>query len=70
MKILTTRFGFATIGIISGHPRFDKTAARIIDTLSAQSREPLNFVGVIGNQYEKKLSHVYSSSSILDHEEI
>lgn len=70
MKIIRSRFGFATIGIISGHPRFDKTAARVIDCLAAQSKEPVDFIGVIGNQYANKLSTSYASSSILDHEEI
>ncbi len=42
MRIVANRFNFATtIGIISGHPRFDKQAARIIDVLKEQSKDKL-----------------------------
>lgn len=68
MKIISNRFSFATIGIISGHPRFDKYTARIIDVLKEQSKEPLEFVGVIGDAYSNKLSQTYASSSVLAHE--
>lgn len=70
MKIISNRFSFATIAIISGHPRFDKYTARIIDVLKEQSKEPLDFVGVIGDEYSKKLTQTYASSSVLDHDEI
>jgi len=70
MKIISNRFSFATIGIVSGHPRFDKQTARIIDVLKQQSKEPLDFVGVIGDQYSDKVTYAYESSKVLAHEEI
>lgn len=40
MKLICSRFNFATtVGIISGHPKFDKTTARIIDKIQAQSKD-------------------------------
>jgi hypothetical protein len=68
MKLINNRFTFATIGIISGHPRFDKQTARIIDVLKEQSKEPLEFVGVIGDEYANKLTYAYESSKVLAHE--
>jgi lipid A disaccharide synthetase len=56
MKLICTRFNFATtVGIISGHPRYDNQTARIIDAIRSQSKEPIEFVGVIGDQYKDKL---------------
>lgn len=71
MKIINNRFCFATtIGIFSGHPRFDKQTAQIIDALKAQSKDKLEFVGIIGDQYSNKLTHTIASSSALNHEEV
>jgi hypothetical protein len=57
MKVICTRFKFATtVGIISGHPRYDNQTAQIIDAIKSQSKEPIEFVGVIGDQYSGKLS--------------
>ena len=42
----------------------------LIDTLQAQSKEPLEFVGVIGKEYSNKLRQTYGYSSITDHDEI
>lgn len=70
MNIFRTKFGISTVAVISGHPRYDRTASLIMDSLSAQSKESLQFVGVIGDKYSNKLSHSYSSSAILDHEEV
>lgn len=42
MRIVVNRFNFATtIGIVSGHPRFDAQTARIIDVLKEQSKDQL-----------------------------
>lgn len=38
--------------------------------MQAQSKEPLEFVGVIGKEYSNKLSHAYASSEITNHDEI
>ncbi len=71
MRIVANRFNFATtIGIISGHPRFDKQAARIIDVLKEQSKDKLQFIGVIGNEYAGKLDKSFGTTSALNHEEI
>jgi hypothetical protein len=57
MKVICTRFKFATtVGIISGHPRYDNQTAQIIDAIKSQSKEPIEFVGVIGDEYSGKLS--------------
>ena len=69
MKVICTRFGFSTtVGIISGHPRHDRRTAAIIDAVKAQSKEPVDFVGVIGDQYAKKLTKQYASSSITNND--
>jgi hypothetical protein len=40
MKIICSRYNFATtVGIISGHPRFDKQTAQIIDKVQAISKD-------------------------------
>ena len=70
MNIFRTRFGITTIAIISGHPRFDRTANNIMDAISAQSKSSVEFVGVIGDQYSNKMSNRYASTSMLDHEEV
>jgi hypothetical protein len=70
MRVIANRCRFTTIGIVSGHPRYDKYTARIIDTLKQQSTEPLNFIGAIGNEYSDRLSERFASSAILAHEEI
>jgi hypothetical protein len=70
MRVIANRCRFSTIGIISGHPRYDKYTARIIDTLKQQSTEPLNFIGSIGKEYSHKLTESFASSSILAHEEV
>jgi hypothetical protein len=70
MRVITNRFRFATIGIISGHPRYDKYTVRIMDILKQQSTEPLNFIGSIGKENSDKLTEIFASSSILAHEEV
>lgn len=70
MKIIRSRFDFATIALISGHPRFDRTAARIMDAIQEQSSERIDFVGVIGDNYSKNMHKRFASSSLLDHEEV
>lgn len=70
MNIFRTRFGITTIAVISGHPRFDRTASNIINAISAQSKSSVEFVGVIGDNYASQLSHRYSSTALLDHEEV
>lgn len=42
MKVALNRFNFATtLGIISGHPRFDNQTAAIIDRIQSRSKEPV-----------------------------
>ena len=62
--------GFSTVAIISGAPRFNKLAAKIIDNLKAVSTENINFVGAIGNEHANKLEKTYLSNEVLDHDEI
>jgi hypothetical protein len=67
MRVVCTRFGFTTtVGIISGNPKHDRRTAAIIDAVKSQSKEPIEFIGVIGDQYAKKLTKQYASSSIGD----
>jgi hypothetical protein len=68
MRVIANRCRFATIGIVSGHPRYDRYTARIIETLKQQSTEPLDFIGVIGKEYNDKLIETFAPSCILSHE--
>ena len=70
MNIFRSRYGITTIAVISGHPRHDRTASNIIKAISSQSKSSVDFVGVIGDQYASQLSHRYSSTNLLDHEEV
>lgn len=46
----TLKFSFGTtIGIFSGGPRFDKTAANVMSYLKKHSNNSVSFVGVIGD---------------------
>lgn len=65
------KFNFATnIAVISGNSKNDKTAARLIQFLKANSKTDLRFVGVLSENNAHLLDECYASSSILDHEEI
>lgn len=67
MQIIS-RFGFHTnIAVISGHPRFDRKAARIMEAIKSKSKNPVKFIGVIGDEYKDLMSEVYASSSVLKH---
>lgn len=70
LKLIGSRFSFATIGIVSGNTKFDQQTARIIDVLKQRSNEPLEFIGVIGDKYADKLSHRFASTSVVAHDEI
>ena len=69
MKIISNKFRIATIGIVSGHPRFDAQTARIIELLREQSKEPLEIVGVIGDEFADRLNQRFGSTSGLQHHE-
>lgn len=69
MKIFSNKFRITTIGIVSGHPRFDAETARIIEVLREQSKEPLEFVGVIGDEFADKLNKRFGSTNGLQHHE-
>ena len=43
------KYNLSTITIISGAPRFNKLASRIMETLKATSDNPIKFLGVVGN---------------------
>ena len=70
MNIFRSKFGITTIAVISGHPRFDRTASNIMNAIAAQSKSSVEFVGVIGDQYSNQMSQLYASTSMLDHEEV
>lgn len=69
MRVLSNRFRFTTIGIVSGNPKFDAQTAVLIDKIQKQSSEPVNFIGVIGDEFASKLQTRYGSTSVLDHHE-
>ena len=43
------KYNLSTITIVSGAPRFNKLASRIMDTLKAASEKPITFLGVVGD---------------------
>lgn len=47
--IRINRFGFSTIAIISGAPKYDRYLASIANTLQKTSKGSVNLVGVVGS---------------------
>lgn len=64
--IRLNRFAFSTIAIISGAPKHDPYVANIVNTIKKVSKEPVDFVGVVGSELESSFSKVYASSNMLD----
>jgi|JI9StandDraft_1071089.scaffolds.fasta_scaffold308711_1 hypothetical protein len=67
--IRLTRYGFSTVALISGAPRYDQYTASIANTLKKVSNGSTSLVGVIGAAENQSYGKVYASSSLLDNYE-
>lgn len=67
--IRINRFGFSTIALISGAPKYDRYLASIANTLQKTSKGSVNLVGVVGSEWQSSLSKVYANSDMLDNYE-
>lgn len=62
-------FGFSTIALISGAPKYDRYLASIANTLQQTSKGSVSLVGVVGSERQSSFSKVYASSEMLDNYE-
>ena len=68
-KLNLNRFGFSSIALISGAPKYDRYLASIANTLQKASKGSVSLVGVVGSEWQSSLSKVYASSDLLDNHE-
>jgi hypothetical protein len=67
--IKLNHFGFSTIALISGAPKYDRYLSSVAHTLQKTSKDSLSIVGVVGSDWQSSFSKVYASSDLLDNYE-